>query len=119
MNNPYPSADTGGAVILVAVLITLGFLLQSSRKIPQNKSTPNGLTKLDTILLIFAFITAVVFSVLQEKILSTVEYIYLLCLMPPILFWWILDPEKKQDYSLKIAYYGHSQIWFSGLYLKN
>ena len=119
MNNPYPSADTGGAVILVAVLITLGFLLQSSKKIPQNKSTPNGLTKLDTILLIFAFITAVVFSVLQEKILSTVEYIYLLCLMPPILFWWILDPEKKQDYSLKIAYYGHSQIWFSGLYLKN
>ena len=96
MNNPYPSADTGGAVILVAVLITLGFLLQSSRKIPQNKSTPNGLTKRDTILLFFAFITAEIFSVLQEKLLSTIEYIYLLCLLPPILFWWILDPEKNK-----------------------
>ena len=97
MNNPYPSADTGGAVILVAVLITLGFLLQSSKKIPQNKSTPNELTKRDTILLIFAFITTMIFSVLREKILSTIEYIYLICLLPPILFWWILDPEKKQD----------------------
>ena len=96
MNNPYPSADTGGAVILVAVLITLGFLLQSSRKIPQNKSTPDELTKRDTILLIFAFITAVIFSVLQEKLLSTIEYIYILCLLPPILFWWILDPEKNK-----------------------
>lgn len=97
MNNPYPSADTGGAVILVAVLITLGFLLQSSKKIPQNKSTPNELTKRDTILLIFAFITTVIFSVLREKILSTIEYIYLICLLPPILFWWVLDPEKQKD----------------------
>jgi hypothetical protein len=68
MNNPYPSADTGGAAILVAVLITLGFLLQSSKKIPHNKTIPNGLTKRDTILLIFAFITAVIFSVSQEKL---------------------------------------------------
>lgn len=97
MNNPYLSADTGGAVILIAVLITLGFLLQSSKNIPNNKTktTPTRLTKRDTILLTIAFITAVIFSVLQEKLLSTIEYIYLLCLMPPILFWWILDPEKK------------------------
>lgn len=82
---------------MVAVLITLGFLLQSSKKISHNKTTPNGLTKRDTIFLIFAFITAVIFSVLQEKILSTIEYIYLLCLLPPILFWWVLDPEKQKD----------------------
>lgn len=82
---------------MVAVLITLGFLLQSSKKIPQNKSTPNELTKRDTILLIFAFITAVIFSVLREKILSTIEYIYLIFLLPPILFWWVLDPEKQKD----------------------
>lgn len=96
MNNPYPSADTGGAVILAGVLITLGFLLQFSKNKNQNKTTPNGLTKRDTVLLIFAFFTAVIFSVLQEKLLSTIEYIYLLCLMPPILFWWMLDPEKKK-----------------------
>ena len=96
MKYQYPSADTGGAVILVAVLITLGFLLQRSKNIPHDKTTPNGLTKRDTILLIFAFITAVIFSVLQEKLLSTIEYIYLLCLLPPILFWWILDPEKNK-----------------------
>jgi hypothetical protein len=79
------------------VLITLGFLLQFSKNKTQNKTTPNGLTKRDTVLLIFAFITAMIFSVLQEKLLSTIEYIYLLCLLPPILFWWMLDPEKKQD----------------------
>lgn len=97
MNSPYPSADTGGAVILVGVLITLGFLLQFSKNKTQNKTTPNGLTKRDTVLLIFASITGVIFSVLQEKLLSTIEYIYLLCLMPPILFWWMLDPEKNRN----------------------
>jgi Ca2+/Na+ antiporter len=97
MNNPYPSADTGGAVILVGVLITLGFLLQFSKNKIQNKTTPNGLTKRDTVLLLFTAITGVIFSVLQEKLLSTIEYIYLLCLMPPIMFWWILDPKKKRE----------------------
>ena len=95
MNNPYPSADTGGAVILIGVLLTLGFLLQYTKNIPQNKTTTNDLTKRDKVLLIFALITAVIFSVVQEKLLVTIEYIYLLCLMPPIMFWWILDPEKN------------------------
>ena len=97
MNNPYPSADTGGAVILIGVLLTLGFLLQYTKRIPQNKTTPNDLTKRDKVLLIFGLITAVIFSVVQEKLLATIEYISLLCLMPPIMFWWILDPEKNEN----------------------
>lgn len=97
MNNPYPSADTGGAVILIGVLLTLGFLMQYTKKIPQNKTYPNDLTKRDKVLLIFALITAVIFTVVQEKLLATIEYIYLLCLMPPIMFWWILDPEKNEN----------------------
>jgi hypothetical protein len=60
----------------------------------------------------------VIFSVVQEKLLATIEYISLLCLMPPIMFWWILDPKKTRIVP-KISYYGHSQIWFSSLYLKN
>lgn len=97
MNNPYPSADTGGVVILIGVLLTLGFLLQYTKNIPQNKTTTNDLTKRDKVLLIFALITSVIFSVVQEKLLATIEYIYLLCLMPPIMFWWTLDPEKNEN----------------------
>ena len=67
------------------------------KNISQNKTTTNDLTKRDKVLLIFALITAVIFSVVQEKLLATIEYIYLLCLMPPIMFWWILDPEKNEN----------------------
>jgi hypothetical protein len=58
------------------------------------KSKNMQIQKCDKVLLVFAGITAVVFSVIPEKAREAVEYVYLLCLMTPFMCWWILAREK-------------------------
>jgi hypothetical protein len=47
-------------------------------------------------LLFLAGITAVVFSVIPEKARELTEYVYILCVLSPVLFWWVLDGAKKE-----------------------
>jgi hypothetical protein len=52
--------------------------------------------KRDKVLLFLAGITAVVFSVIPEKSREIAEYVYLWCVLSPVLFWWVLDAAKKE-----------------------
>jgi hypothetical protein len=52
--------------------------------------------KRDKVLLFLAGITAVVFSVIPERSIEIAEHVYLLCILSPVLFWWVLDGTKRE-----------------------
>jgi hypothetical protein len=60
------------------------------------KSKNLQIEKRDKVLLFLAGITAVVFSAMPEKSREIAEHVYLLCVLSPVLFWWVLDGTRRE-----------------------
>jgi len=60
------------------------------------KSKNMQIEKRDKVLLFFSGITAVVFSVIPAKSGEIAEHFYLLCVLAPVLFWWVLDMTRRE-----------------------
>lgn len=96
MNPPYPTADLGGAIILVGTMLAAVFFMSLPGNNVQGEDVKRWvLTKREKIALVIMGILGIVFSIIPQDVINNWEPLFLLFVAFPLGLFAVTDPERK------------------------